>query len=661
MWGTGRTCTYSSVAALIAVLAVATPAGASGVTTDDLVGGPTATQIAQALAGPGVAISDVTYTGAERAAGTFSGGTGNVGIASGIVLSSGNVQTRGGDTPDDPCSRGVEGPNNCSEHADAPDGVSNSTPLGTAGDASLDALISPDTTQDATVLQFNFVPTQSTVQFRYVFSSEEYNDYVHQGFNDVFGFFVNGTNCATVPGTSTPVSIDTINDGDIGGNNPTNPTLYRDNVRPSPSIDTQMDGLTVVLTCNATVNPGVANTMKLAIADVGDSAFDSAVFLEAGSLVSGRVLTVSKNGTGTGTVTSSPAGIDCGATCAGSFADGTVVTLTPAPSTGSQFAGWSGACTGTGSCTVTMSDARSVTATFNLIPGNLLTVTKAGAGSGTVTSSPAGIDCGSTCSFPFDGGTVTLTATPADAHSTFTGWSGACTGTGTCQVTMDQARSVTATFGLDSHALTVSKSGTGSGTVAGSPAGVDCGSDCSESYVHGTVVTLTAAAATGSTFTGWSGDCTGTGTCVVTLDQARNVTATFTTVPPTGGVAGPPNVGAGDLFCGVQHRGKCKGLKVKGTFDRPGNAVWTFAAYNPTPGNSGAAAAATKIVQLGRIKRTITQAGTVQVTFKLKKGNKTRKLYRKVRKLKLKAIRVTLTFTSGAETVVDTDSIKLKR
>lgn len=76
-------------------------------------------------------------------------------------------------------------------------------------------------------------------------------------------------------------------------------------------------------------------------------------------------LSVSKDGTGTGAVTSHPSGIDCGASCSAAYDGGTDVTLTPAPSEGSQFAGWSGACSGTGGCTVTMSEARSVTATFS--------------------------------------------------------------------------------------------------------------------------------------------------------------------------------------------------------------------------------------------------------------------------------------------------------
>jgi hypothetical protein len=156
-----------------------------------------------------------------------------------------------------------------------------------------------------------------------------------------------------------------------------------------------------------------------------------------------------------------------------------------------------------------------------------LSVTKDGNGSGTVTSTPAGINCSSDCSekFPF-GTAVTLTPT-ASSGSSFTGWSGACSGSGDCVVTMDADRDVTATFTLESYQLTVAKDGTGSGTVTSTPAGIDCGSDCSESFTYGTMVTLTATADTSNTFSGWSDACSGSGDCMVTMDTAKSVTATF--------------------------------------------------------------------------------------------------------------------------------------
>ncbi|MFM8518273.1 MAG: InlB B-repeat-containing protein, partial [Nevskiaceae bacterium] len=121
------------------------------------------------------------------------------------------------------------------------------------------------------------------------------------------------------------------------------------------------------------------------------------------------------------------------------------------------------------------------------------TVEKNG-GSGKLVSSPSGIDC-KNCSADFPVGTrVTLTAVPGDANSVLESWSGACTGTASCTVTMSEARSVTATFALKVFELTVAKAGSGTGTVTSSPAGINCGSTCSASFNAGSIVTLTATA-----------------------------------------------------------------------------------------------------------------------------------------------------------------------
>ncbi len=169
-----------------------------------------------------------------------------------------------------------------------------------------------------------------------------------------------------------------------------------------------------------------------------------------GPLATDVLLSVTKSGSGSGTVASSPVGIDCGTTCSTTFAAGTSVTLTATPAGGSSFTGWSGSgCSGTSTCTVTMSEARAVTAGFAVVPPGLfnLAVTKSGTGAGTVSSSPAGIDCGSDCSETLvDGSSVTLTASPAGGSS-FTAWSGAgCSGTSTCTVVMSAARAVDAKF-----------------------------------------------------------------------------------------------------------------------------------------------------------------------------------------------------------------------
>jgi hypothetical protein len=167
---------------------------------------------------------------------------------------------------------------------------------------------------------------------------------------------------------------------------------------------------------------------------------------------------------------------------------------------------------------------------------DILTVARAGAGTGSVTSAPAGITCGATCTASFPtGATATLTAT-AQAGSTFAGWSGACSGAATCVVTIDQATQVTATFDLvTQYPIGISFAGTGTGTVSIAPVGISCTPQtpgCNVFVAAGTVVTLTATPAAGSTFAGWSGACSGAAACVVTVDQVRQVTATFTAAAP---------------------------------------------------------------------------------------------------------------------------------
>jgi phosphoesterase family protein/List-Bact-rpt repeat protein len=264
-------------------------------------------------------------------------------------------------------------------------------------------------------------------------------------------------------------------------------------------------------------------------------------------------LTVTKPGSGTGTVTSNDGSINCGATCSANFNDGTAVTLTATPAAGSIFAGWGGACSGTTTCSVTMNAAQAVTATFTQT--FVLTVTRQGAGTGTVTSNVGSINCGATCSATYNSGTaVTLTATPA-AGSAFTGWAGACSGTQTCSVTMSAAQTVTATF-TPTFVLTVTPQGTGTGTVASNVGSINCGATCSATYNSGTPVTLTATPAAGSVFVGWGGACSGTTTCTVTMNAAQSVSATFSppfglTVTKQGAGTGTVTSNVGGINCGA--------------------------------------------------------------------------------------------------------------
>ncbi|KAB1064358.1 choice-of-anchor L domain-containing protein [Salibacter halophilus] len=160
--------------------------------------------------------------------------------------------------------------------------------MGVPGDPDLDR-VAKGVTFDATVLTFDFVPEQNTISFRYVFGSEEYPEYVNRGFNDVFVFYLidlktqERRNLAVIPNTDEPISIDNINSERYS-------QFYIDNTNFKPMSVAQktieFDGITRPLIAYAKVEPGRAYRIKIAIADAGDSRYDSAVFLEGGSFQS---------------------------------------------------------------------------------------------------------------------------------------------------------------------------------------------------------------------------------------------------------------------------------------------------------------------------------------------------------------------------------------
>jgi hypothetical protein len=156
-----------------------------------------------------------------------------------------------------------------------------------------------------------------------------------------------------------------------------------------------------------------------------------------------------------------------------------------------------------------------------------LVVVRASTGTGTVSSAPAGISCGSSCSAIYPtGSSVTLTAT-ANSGSNFDGWTGGgCGGATPCNLVVTAPTTVTASFTNQTAVLTVTK--IGAGTVTASPGNISCGSVCSAAYTIGTPVTLSATPRKHYLFTGWSGGgCSSTGPCTVTLADATTVTATF--------------------------------------------------------------------------------------------------------------------------------------
>ena len=142
-------------------------------------------------------------------------------------------------------------------------------------------------------------------------------------------------------------------------------------------------------------------------------------------------------------------------------------------------------------------------------------------------SNPDVAGCAGQCVFQlFDGATVVLTATPSPG-SVFAGWSGACTGTAPCQITLGAAAQVIATFNTLTYPLTVSKTGNGQGRVTSAPAGIDCGALCSADFGYDDMVVLQVTPLSGHTFAGWGGDCSGLAECVVLTYQARQITAQF--------------------------------------------------------------------------------------------------------------------------------------
>ncbi len=164
--------------------------------------------------------------------------------------------------------------------------------------------------------------------------------------------------------------------------------------------------------------------------------------------VSYNTLTVSVNGEGV--VTSTDGGINCPGTCTHNYPDNDQVTLTATPASGWAFSGWGGACSGTGSCQVTMSQNQSVSASFYQLP---VTLTVSTAGSGSITSTDGFINCPGTCTHTYDPNTpVTLNATPA-TNWAFSGWTGACSGVGTCSIVMTANLAVTAVFVEPGHGI----------------------------------------------------------------------------------------------------------------------------------------------------------------------------------------------------------------
>ncbi len=241
-------------------------------------------------------------------------------------------------------------------------------------------------------------------------------------------------------------------------------------------------------------------------------------------------LDVTKNGTGFGTVTSSPAGIDCGSTCSANFMTETTVILTATPPDASSvFVGWSDlACPGTGPCTQFMDTDKAVTATFEDTGLRAVDLLFTGLGTGTISNNYDLQTCSSSCTLVFPlNQPVELSGVP-DGGSIFIGFGGTSCSGATCPLTMDINHSASVLFDPLVSALSVNKAGDGTGTVASNPPGIDCGSICVNTFDIGSSVTLTATPAAGSSFSVWGGNCSGTDPiCTVTMDSMKTATAYF--------------------------------------------------------------------------------------------------------------------------------------
>lgn len=240
---------------------------AAALTIDPISGDSDGSDLTNEIQGSGVDVDSgsINYIGEDGQAATFTDGlSADVGIESGILMTSGKASDAAGPNTSD----------------------STSTSWDTEGDSTLDGLVSGGTS-DANVLEFEFESEGGDLFFDYVFASEEYNEFI-DSYNDVFAFTVDGENIATIGPDDEPVSIDNVNCG-----NPFNPDETADdfcdsynNNDPSDgggSLNVEYDGLTDVFTASILdLSPG-KHTMKMAIADTGDTLLDSGVFIEGQS------------------------------------------------------------------------------------------------------------------------------------------------------------------------------------------------------------------------------------------------------------------------------------------------------------------------------------------------------------------------------------------
>jgi hypothetical protein len=285
-------------------------------------------------------------------------------------------------------------------------------------------------------------------------------------------------------------------------------------------------------------------------------------------------LTVSSSGPGT--VESFPAGIDCPSECTANFNEGSTVTLSASHDERSSFSGFTGceAEPTPGQCTVRMSAAKAVGASFTAIPQRQLSVVRNGAGKGVVVGTSPGpdfepISCGGTCTAEYNQGaqiTLTASANPGSRLAGFTGCDSQ-PAPNQCLVSLAASKAVSAEFeAIPALTLSVSSQGTGEGLITSSPAGISCPDACAASFPQGETIVLSANPAQGSSFSGWSGACSGTGTCRVVIGTNTSASAGFSRASTPAPAPVAPSISLGAATAAVNGRS----LALQVTVPSPG-------------------------------------------------------------------------------------------
>jgi len=289
-------------------------------------------------------------------------------------------------------------------------------------------------------------------------------------------------------------------------------------LRNGPAVDFMEAGFN----CDITLPDAVGNP-RAGGPGMGGSLCDAGA-IELQYPVDDFTLQTTIAGSGSGSLSSNPGGINCPGVCSADYPVGTMVNLTPSPDGGSVFAGWSGDCSGMGACAVTMDQMRSVTANFDLQPVTLtILLDTPGGAAGSVTSNPLGINCPGDCQQDYPPGTsITLTATP-EPGSQFNLWGGVCSASSgpVCNATLNMNGGATAQFVLIENDPVLSITVTGPGSIADNTGTINCPGTCSASYPGNTSITLTPTPDAGATFQNFIGACSGQSCSLQLIDDQQ--------------------------------------------------------------------------------------------------------------------------------------------